>query len=175
MPNNKILGPKYGADFPEISAALAKLDPNQVAALANEGSPILLKSGAEDISLEADEVIVQTVAAEGLATVDSKLLTVAIETEISDALKEEGLAREMVRRIQDFRKQADFDIADQIRVIYKATPALQSAVNTHRDYIMEETLALEMDEGDPPTGTFSGTANFEGEETTIGLEVKKQP
>ena len=174
LPNNKILGPKYGADFPKISAALAKLDPNQVAAMANEGSPILIKSGAEEISLEADEVIVQTVAAEGLATVDSKLLTVAIETEISSALKEEGLAREMVRRIQDFRKQADFDIADRIRVIYKATPALQSAVTSHLEYIMEETLALEMAEGDPSKGTFSATANFEGEETTIGLEVVTQ-
>jgi len=173
LPNNKILGPKYGADFPKVSAALAKLDPNQVAALANEGGPIPLKVGNEEISLEADEVLVQTVAAEGLATVDSKLLTVAIETEITDALREEGLAREMVRRIQDFRKQADFDIADRINLVYQATPALQSAVTTHRDYIMEETLTLEMKEGDPAKSTFSGTAQFEGEEATLGLEVAK--
>ncbi|RLD05243.1 MAG: isoleucine--tRNA ligase, partial [Chloroflexota bacterium] len=126
-----------------------------------------------EISLEADEVLVQTVAAEGLATVDSKLLTVAIDTEITDALREEGLAREIVRRIQDFRKQADFDIADRIKLVYQATPALQSAVMTHRDYIMEETLTLEMEEGDPTKSAFSGTALFEGEEATLGLEVTK--
>ena len=173
LPNNKILGPKYGADFPKISGALAKLDPNQVAARVNEGSPIPIRVGDEEINLEPDEVLVQTVAAEGLATVDSKLLTVAIETEISDELKEEGLAREMVRRVQDFRKQADFDIADRIKIVYQATPALQSAINTHRQYIMDETLTLEMREGDPARSTFSGTATFEGEEATIGLEVVK--
>ncbi len=173
LPNNKLLGPKYGKEFPKVSAALSKLDPDQVAALANQGSSIPLKVGKEEISLKADEVLVQTVAAEGLATVDSKLLTVAIDTEITDALREEGLAREMVRRIQDFRKQADFDIADRIKLVYQVTPALQSAVITHRDYIMEETLTLEMEEGDPTKSAFSGTALFEGEEATLGLEVTK--
>ena len=173
LPNNKLLGPKYGANFPKVSAALAKLDPNQVAALASEGSLIPIKVDKEEISLEADEVLVQTVAAEGLATVDSKFLTVAIETEITDALREEGLAREMVRRIQDFRKQADFDIADRIYLVYQATPALQSAITKHRDYIMQETLTLKMEEGDPAKSTFNGTAQFEGEEATLGLEVAK--
>jgi len=173
LPNNKLLGPKYGQDFPKVSAALAKLDPNQVAALANAGSPIPLKVGNDEISLEADEVLVQTVAAEGLATVDSKLLTVAIDTEISAALREEGLAREMVRRIQDFRKQADFDISDRITIVYRATPDLASSTGTHQDYIKAETLALELFEGDPEEGMFSGTASFEGEEVTIGLKVAK--
>jgi len=171
LPNNKLLGPKYGSNFPKVSAALAKLDPNQVAALANEGSLIPIKVDKEEILLEADEVLVQTVAAEGLATVDSKFLTVAIETEITDALREEGLAREMVRRIQDFRKQADFDIADRIYLVYQATPALQSAITKHRNYIMQETLTLKMEEGDPTKSTFNGTAQFEGEEATLGLEV----
>ncbi len=173
LPNNKILGPKYGADFPKVTAALAKLDPNQVAALANSGSPVPVQVGDEEISLEAKEILVQTVAAEGLATVDSKLLTVAIETEITDALREEGLAREMVRRIQDFRKQADFDISDRINLVYQVTTALQDAITKHRDYIMQETLTLEMKEGDPTKSTFSGTVQFEGEEATLGLEVAK--
>ena len=171
LPNNKLLGPKYGAEFPKVSAALSKLDPNQVAALVSEGSLIPIKVDKEEISLEADDVLVQTVAAEGLATVDSKFLTVAIETEITDALREEGLAREMVRRIQDFRKQADFDIADRIYLVYQATPALESAITKHREYIMEETLTLKMEEGDPTQSTFTGTAQFEGEEATLGLEV----
>jgi len=173
LPNNKILGPKYGADFPKVSAALAKLDPNQVAALANDGSPVPVQVGDKEISLEANEILVQTVAAEGLATVDSKLLTVAIETEITEELREEGLAREMVRRIQDFRKQAEFEISDRINLVYQATTALQVAIAKHRDYIMQETLTLEMKEGTPTNSTFSGTASFEGEEVTLGLEVAK--
>lgn len=173
LPNNKILGPKYGADFPKISAALAKLDPNQVAALANDGSTVPVQIGDDEIPLEANEILVQTVAAEGLATVDSKLLTVAIDTEITEELREEGLAREMVRRIQDFRKQADFDISDRINLVYQVTPALQSAITKHREYIMQETLTLKMEEGDPAKSTFSGTVQFEGEEATIGLDIAK--
>jgi isoleucyl-tRNA synthetase len=173
LPNNKILGPKYGADFPKVSAALATLDPNQVAAWAAEGSPIPITLGKDQVSLEPDEVLVQTVAAEGLATVDSKLLTVAIETEITDALRQEGLAREMVRRIQDFRKQAGFNISDRIRILYQATPELESSTDTYLDYIMAETLATSLVKGDPEEGMFRGEAEFEGEELTLGLEVAK--
>ena len=171
LPNNKLLGPKYGADFPKVSAALAKLDPNQVAELANEGRSIALVVGKDKVNLAAEEVLVQTVAAEGLATVDSKLLTVAIDTEITPALRDEGLAREIIRRIQDFRKQADFDISDRIILVYQATPSLQAAIEAHRVYIMEETLTVEMSQADPAAGMFSGTASFEGEETTLGLKV----
>ena len=171
LPNNKLLGPKYGADFPKVQAALLKLDPEQVAALANDAKPIPLQMKGAEVTLAPEEILVQTVAAEGLATVDSKLLTVAIDTEITPALREEGLAREIIRRIQDFRKQADYDIADRIHLVYKATPALKGAIEAHRGYIMEETLTLEMKEADPEDGMFSGTASFEGEETTLGLKA----
>ncbi|MCJ7715875.1 MAG: DUF5915 domain-containing protein, partial [Anaerolineales bacterium] len=171
LPNNKLLGPKYGADFPKVQAALLRLDPEEVAALANDAKPIPLHMKGSEVTLAPEEILVQTVAAEGLATADSKLLTVAIDTEITPALRDEGLAREIIRRIQDFRKQADFDIADRIHLVYKATPALKGAIETHRGYIMEETLTLEMKEADPEDGMFSGTASFEGEETTLGLKV----
>jgi isoleucyl-tRNA synthetase len=125
----------------------------------------------KSLVLEPEEVLVGTEAPEGLSTVDSKLLTVAIETAISPALRDEGLARELVRRIQDFRKQADFDIADRITVVYQVSEGLKNALETHRSYIMDETLALEMEEGQPREGMFSGTVTFEGEEATLGLEV----
>jgi isoleucyl-tRNA synthetase len=171
LPNNKLLGPKYGADFPKIQAALGTLDPDQVATKVDEGSMITLNLGEKEISLTPEEVLVQTEAAEGLATADSKLLTVAIETEITPALRDEGLAREIIRRIQDFRKQADFDIADRIILTYQATPTLAGAIEAHRDYIMAETLTLEMTVSDPAKGMFSAAASFEGEEATLGLKV----
>ena len=173
LPDNKRLGPKFGADFPKIKAALSDLDPDQVATLVRGGEVVPLELDGATITLEPEEVLVQTEAAEGLATVDSKLLTVAIETEITPALRDEGLARELVRRIQDFRKQADFDIADRIAVVYQVSAGLKGALEAHRSYIMDETLALEMKEGVPEEGTFSGTTKFEGEEATLGLKVVK--
>ena len=171
LPDNRALGPKYGADFPKVQAALSEQDPDEIVNLVNEGKNIPLELEGKQILLTAEEVLIRTEAAEGLSTVDSKLLTVAIDTEISAELRDEGLAREIIRRIQDFRKQADFDISDRISLVYQATPTLQNAIETHRDYIMEETLTLEMSEGDPEKGMFSGSASFEDEEATLGLKV----
>ncbi|MFN2112545.1 MAG: DUF5915 domain-containing protein, partial [Anaerolineales bacterium] len=171
LPDNKLLGPKYGADFPKVRAALAELDPDRVANQVNQGESVALNVEGKTVELSPEEILIQAEGAEGLAAVDGKLLTVAIETEITPALRDEGLAREMVRRIQDFRKQADFDIADRIALVYQATPELKQAIEAHRDYIMQETLTLEMAEGEPEKGMFSGTASFEDEEATLGLKV----
>ena len=173
LPDNRALGPKYGADFPKVQAALSKQDPDEIVNLVNEGKDIPLELEGKQILLTAEEILIRTEAAEGLSTVDSKLLTVAIETEITPQLRDEGLAREIVRRIQDFRKQADFDIADRISLVYQATPTLQNAIKTHQDYIMGETLTVEISEGDPEKGMFSGTSSFEDEEVTLGLKVIK--
>ncbi len=173
LPDNKLLGPKYGPDFPKIKQALSGCDPDHVAALVNNEEPIPLDVDGKSIVLEPEEVLVGTEAAEGLSTVDSKLLTVAIETTITSSLRDEGLARELVRRIQDFRKQADFEIADRIVILYKVSEGLKGALEAYRAYIMDETLALEMEEGDPQEGMFSGSVQFEGEEATLGLTVLK--
>jgi isoleucyl-tRNA synthetase len=171
LPDNQALGPKFGSDFPKVKAALAALDPEEVAAKAKEGEQIPIDLDGKEIRLDPEEILIQTDAAEGLSTVDSKFLTVAIDTEISPELREEGLAREIIRRIQDFRKQADFEISDRIKLVYKASSGLSSAITKHRNYIMEEVLALEMEEGEPESGMFSSTTKFEGEEATLGLKV----
>jgi isoleucyl-tRNA synthetase len=168
LPDNKKLGPKLGSDFPKAKEALSNLDPNKVAELVNAGQEISTDAG---FVFSPDEVLITTDAAEGYATVDSNFLTVAIETDISPALRMEGLARELIRRIQDFRKQADFDIADRIKISYQASETLTQAIEDFRDYIMEETLCLELREGAVEEGMFRGTTNFEGEEITLGLMV----
>jgi len=81
----------------------------------------------------------------------------------------EGLAREFVRRVQDLRKTADLDIADRIRLYYSATPLLAQAVETYRDYIMMETLAVAFQGGGAPEGTFTVTDEFDQEKVTIHI------
>jgi isoleucyl-tRNA synthetase len=170
LPDNKKLGPKLGPDFPKAKEALASLDPGQVAELVNQDQEIVTDAGFVFLP---DEILVRTDAAEGFATVDGNFLTVAIETDISPVLRNEGLARELIRRIQDFRKQADFEIADRIILAYQASPGLVEAIAAHKDYIMEETLCLEMSEGEPAKGMFTGKSTFDGEEVTLGLKVTK--
>jgi isoleucyl-tRNA synthetase len=171
LPDNKSLGPKFGSDFPKVKTALASLNPDDVAAKVNKGEQIPIDLDGKEVVLEPEEVLIRTDAAEGLSTVDGKLLTVAIDTEISPELREEGLAREIIRRIQDFRKQADFEISDRIKLVYQASSGLSAAMKKHRDYIMEEVLAVEMEEGESESGMFSSSTKFEGEEATLGLKV----
>jgi len=171
FPVNRLLGPKYGADFPKIRSALEAQDPDQVAALVEDQKPVPLTLDGEEITLSPEEVMVRTEAAEGLATVDSKYLTVAIDTEITSELRAEGLAREVVRRVQDSRKQADFEIADRIRLYYQASSELQEAIEEHRDYIQEETLTVDLREQQPLEDMYTSHVEFEGQEMTLGLEV----
>jgi isoleucyl-tRNA synthetase len=94
----------------------------------------------------------------------------ALKTELTPELVREGLAREFVRRVQDLRKQADFDIADRIYMYVKASTTLTKAIQEYRDYIMGETLTLELKSGKPPEGAAKGSFEFDGEQVDVGLE-----
>ena len=98
-----------------------------------------------------------------------KGLTVAIDAVITPELRAEGLAREVVRRVQDLRKKAGLNIEDRIRVRYQATPGLQGALVSFRDFVMNETLAVEWTAGDALEGMASNSDEFDGEKLTVFL------
>ena len=170
LPNNKLLGPKFGADFPKVRASLAALNADEVAAKVEAGEAVTLSVAGESVILSPEEILVQTEAAEGLSTVDGKLLTVAIDTTITPELRAEGLAREIVRRVQEQRKKADFNIEDRITAWYAADAAMAKIFEEWGDYIQEETLATKLIAGDPPKETFVETHTVEGKEFTIGVK-----
>jgi isoleucyl-tRNA synthetase len=82
---------------------------------------------------------------------------------------QEGLAREFVRRVQDLRKQADFDISDRIKLYVQASPTLADAIESQKDYIMGETLTLELISEPAPPGASTGKAEFDGETVAFGI------
>ncbi len=171
LPDNKQLGPRLGGRFPKARAALSALDPAKVAASVAAGLPIVLEVDGETLELAASEVLVETKPAEGLAVAADKLATVAVDATLTPELKAEGLAREMVRRIQALRKDAGFDIADRIHLHVRASPQLAQAISTHRDFIMGETLALSLDD-DLPTdeaGIKTALLQFDGEQAQVAL------
>ena len=174
LPNNKLLGPKFGADFPQVRAALAQLDPAEVAAKVDALEHLTLNveraSGETTVTLEPEEVIVNAEGADGLATAEDRLLTVAIDTTLTPELKAEGLAREIVRRVQAQRKNADFNIEDRITTWFLASDDLAEVFQTWGDYIQAETLTTELIAGDPPDEAFVETHKVEGVEFTIGVK-----
>ncbi|NIW46963.1 MAG: isoleucine--tRNA ligase, partial [candidate division Zixibacteria bacterium] len=109
----------------------------------------------DQIELSAEEIIVEVQPAADLAVATEKGITVAVDTVISKDLRLEGLAREFVRRVQDLRKQADFNISDRIEVYYLTSDVLEEAIQVHRDYIMNEVLAVLLEEGVPPEDAYS--------------------
>jgi isoleucyl-tRNA synthetase len=94
---------------------------------------------------------------------------VAVDTRLTDELRDEGLARELVHRIQNLRKSAGFDISDRIVVYYSEGGRLRGVFEAHGDYIRDEVLAVEVVEGSPPDGSAAETAKVGGDEVTLAV------
>ena len=170
LPDNKALGPRFGAKFPRLRAALAQADPERLAQAVNAGQPVRLVVDGETVELNPGEVLVQTAPVEGLAVATDHGVSVAVDTTLTPELRNEGLAREFVRRVQDLRKSAGLDVAERIKVYYEASPTLSEAVGAFGEYIQAETLALELVAGAVPAGLPQVADNFDGEQVTVALE-----
>jgi isoleucyl-tRNA synthetase len=169
FPVNKLLGPKYGADFPKVRAALNELDPDEVAAKVAAEEPVTLDVDGESVTLDPEEIMVKSEADEGLSTAEDNLLTVAIDTTITPELRAEGLAREIVRRVQAQRKEADFNIEDRITTWYQAEAELAEIFEQWNDYIKDETLTTKLIAGDPPDDAYVESHEVDGQNITIGV------
>jgi len=146
-PNPKTLGPKLGPRLKEVQGALAALEPAKLAALLDSGNPVVLNCVSGEVTLEAGDLFKQVKAAEGWTGVGEGGTQVALDVRITETLAQEGMAREIVRHVQDLRKTAKLEMEDRI-VLYVGTSsaALQKAIVEHKKYIMNETLAMELSE-----------------------------
>lgn len=169
-PLPKQLGQKYGSRFPAIRQAVLGMDPTAAAHRLLAGQPMQVTVNGETLDILPEEVEVRAQAKEGFSVASEGATLAALVTELTPALVREGLAREFVRRVQDLRKQADFNIADRIRITYTATPGLAEAVKDFREYIMGETLAVELAEAEAPQGAAVTDDAFDGETVKVAVE-----
>jgi isoleucyl-tRNA synthetase len=114
---------------------------------------------------------VRVQAREGYAVASEGAYLAALVTDLTPALVREGLAREFVRRVQDLRKTAGLEISDRIQLFYVASTGLAAAVADFQNYIMSETLTVDLVNGTPPEGAAVTEAEFDGEQLTVGLQV----
>jgi isoleucyl-tRNA synthetase len=142
-PNLPVLGPKYGQEIGSIQRALAAADKAAVARAVTSGRPV----DVDGFTLQPDEVLVAVSGKPGYAVAEEAGYAVAVTTEVTQELADEGLARELVRRIQEMRKSAGFEIADRIILRYEGDPEVERVIETWRDYISQETLAAEVTSG----------------------------
>lgn len=172
LPDNKLLGPRFGSKFPAVRAALASLPGSEVARHVAAGDPVLLDVGGEAIELAPNEVLVQTQAAEGLAVASGEGVTVAVDPALTPELVAEGLAREFVRALQNLRKDAGLEIQDRIITHYQ-TPSveLREMLTQLAGAIARETLSVELGEGAPSDGDV--TATVQVDEYPVTLSVRR--
>jgi len=144
LPVFPVCGPRFGKRMPLVKQALDQADGNALAEELEQNGRLRIEVDGESVELNQEEVEVRLVEREGMATEGDQDLLVALDTELDESLVAEGLAREVVHRIQTARKQDDLDYADRIQVRYAATAELAAAMRTHADWIASETLATEL-------------------------------
>lgn len=142
-PNFKTLGPKYGKLMKQLAVAIAKLEQEDIAIFEKEGIfnlsieeqkiPITL----EDVEIEAEDI-------EGWLVANEGALTVALDITVTEALRSEGIARELVNRIQNIRKESGFDVTDKVNISISSNMATDTAVEEHKFFIASQTLGNEV-------------------------------
>jgi isoleucyl-tRNA synthetase len=138
-PNFKALGPRFGKDMGLISKEIQNLSTEQIAQFDKEGSLSIIIAG-NSVILYLEDVEISSQDIEGWLVANSNGITVALDITISPELKEEGIARELVNRIQNIRKDTGFEVTDKIKVHLQKNETLEAAVKANEDYIKSETL-----------------------------------
>jgi isoleucyl-tRNA synthetase len=169
-PLPKQLGQKYGNLFPSLRKAILALDVEKTATELLAGETLKVQLDGKEYEILPEEVEVRMQAKEGYSVAGEGAYLAALETELTPELIQEGLAREFVRRVQDLRKSADLDIADRIQLYYTATPGLLEAVSAFKEYVMGETLAVELLPGTNPEGLPSVEDEFDKEKVSVSLK-----
>ena len=139
-PNFKTLGPRFGKDMKLVAQAIQNFNEAQIQALEKEGS-LALEINNEKFTLEANDVIISTKDVPGWLVASEQGVTVALDIQMNENLRLEGMARELVNRLQNMRKDFGFDVTDTIVVTLKESEELKAILNENKAYIQGEILA----------------------------------
>jgi len=168
-PLPKQLGQKHGSRFPAVRAALLAMGPERAASELLAGRTLMVEVADGRIEVLPEEVEVRVEAHAGLSAAADGGYVAALRTVLTPELEREGLARELVRRIQDMRKDAGFNVADRIQVEFAASERLALAVREHRAVIAGEVLAVRLESVTDPGGEATTDLHFDGETIRLGV------
>lgn len=142
-PNFKTLGPRFGKEMGLVSKEIQGFSKEQISTLDKKGSLEVVIAG-NNVLLTLEDVEITSQDIEGWLVANSNGITVALDITISEELKQEGIARELVNRIQNIRKDSGFEVTDKIKVQLKRDGILETAILKNEDYIKSETLTSEL-------------------------------
>ena len=172
FPLPRQLGQKYGRGLPVIRRLFAQMDQRQLAQRFDEGDTVTVEEDGLFFEVCSEDVELRRTPRAGFAVAEDGGYLVAVTTAVTPELEQEGHARELVRHIQQLRKDSNLEINDRIRLLLPQSPQLDSLLSAHRDYIVAETLTLEVAR-QPAAGNTaaeaSATFSLGEEKVTIGL------
>jgi isoleucyl-tRNA synthetase len=142
-PNFKTLGPKLGKDVQAVASRIRELSPEEIATLERNGSLSLPFNGTT-VQLTSEDVEITHEDIEGWLVHSDGKITVALDTELTQELIDEGLAREFVNRVQNMRKDAGFDVTDRITIYHRSSERVARALSRLIEYVKQETLATDV-------------------------------
>ena len=173
-PNFKTLGKRYGKQMKEIASAFAVMDQKSIAEIERSGmaedSRYLLHLAGGDVVLERGDYEITSEDMPGWLVASEGKLTVALDITISEALKREGTARELVNRIQNLRKESGFDVTDKIVAIVEKNPEIVASLEDYLQYVCSQTLCNNIELQDAP----QGAAEVEwGNNETLRIKISR--
>lgn len=171
-PDFKKLGPKFGKSMKAVAKALESASQQDILALERDGHITLNLDGTPTIVEVADVEIISEDIPGWLVTNDGNV-TVALDITVTDDLKREGIARELVNRIQNIRKGRDFDITDRIDITIAPNDAVEAALETYRDYIMKQVLAATLNVANLNTVADDEHLDIDGVEICVNVKAHK--
>jgi len=168
-PNYRSLGPRFGRLMPQVAAAVAALDPAHVAGALRDGGRVGVNVDGHDHELDADDLLLALKPLEGYQLEREGSHAVALELELDDELRREGMAREIVHAVQNARKAAGLQVEDRIDLVLGGDGELLDAARAHEGYLVGETLALAVAyDGDGAEGAAS---TIDGRPLTIAVRL----
>ncbi|MEX0995147.1 MAG: isoleucine--tRNA ligase [Balneolaceae bacterium] len=174
-PNFPVLGKKLGKKMKPVAKQVGSLSTEEISSYEEKGFIELNLEDGEVVRLGKNDLEIIRTGLEGWSVETEKGITVALDTELSEELVEEGIAREFVNRIQNMRKEADFEVTDRIEIGFKGAEKIKKAVSSMNEYIKKETLADEITDSVLEVSDFVKDWDIEDEncEISIRRNVKK--
>ncbi|HIZ14640.1 MAG TPA: isoleucine--tRNA ligase [Candidatus Tidjanibacter faecipullorum] len=167
-PNFKTLGPRYGKQMKQIAALVAGFTQEQIAAI-EASDRYTLEVGGEQLEVTRADFEITSEDMPGWLVASEGRLTVALDVTITEALQREGIARELINRIQNLRKESGFEVTDKIRVEIGRCELVEEAVKDFHDYIATQTLAAELTLAETPQGDFVREVDLDERPVTIAV------
>ncbi len=166
-PQLKVLGPKYGSAIGAIRNYLATCDATTCVDTVNSGKTVSFEANGVSVELSKEDILILPISKEGFTSEGDGKITVVLNTELTEELKELGLVRELISKIQATRKDSGFEVTDHISIVANASTETNLVLEKYKNMIMSSTLADSFEVGNASNGT---KLDLNGEEVEIVLK-----